>query len=345
MKDNRHASGFKKFSREQFYRLCHEFSTDIIYLLDRDMIIQNVSPSVMRVLGYTPEECIGSSFAIINKISQDDAAFLMLDFQSIMSGLIIDNREYVCLTHSGKELVFEVNGHAAYKNGTVQGAIISARDITHQKHYENELKITLGSLRKSLDVTIKTISRAIDWKDPYTAGHQQRVSDLARTIAGEMNLNFEVINGIRMASIVHDIGKLYIPSEILSKPGRLHPAEFELIKIHPIIGFDILSSIDFPWPVAAAVLQHHERSDGSGYPYGICGKYMQLEAKIIAVADVVEAFMSHRPYRALIGIDEALDEITKNSDKLYDPEVVDACLSLFCDKGYTFSAEKKNLTM
>jgi HD-GYP domain-containing protein (c-di-GMP phosphodiesterase class II) len=261
-----------------------------------------------------------------------------MDFHSLLLGMRIVDGQYTCITGTGRERIFEVNGHPLFNQGFIMGAVISARDITHEKGYEKDLQEILGNLRKSLDVTIKTITRTIDFKDPYTAGHQQRVSDLARAIATEMDLNFDTINGIRMAGIVHDIGKISIPSEILSKPGRLHTAERELIKIHPIIGFDILSSIDFPWPVAAAVLQHHERVDGSGYPYGITGDYILLDAKIIGVADVVEALATHRPYRASIGVTEALEEIEQKAGKNYDPVVVNACLRLFREKDYRFLA-------
>jgi PAS domain S-box-containing protein len=323
---------------DEFYRLCHEFSTDIIYLLDREMIIRRVTPSIRRILGYDPSECIGSSFAAINRCSADDVARLNVDFRSLLIGMRIVDGEYTCITRTGRERVFEVNGHPLFDKADISGAVISARDITHQKGYEKDLQEILGNLRKSLDVTIKTITRTIDFKDPYTAGHQQRVSDLARAIATELNLSYDTINGIRMAGIVHDIGKISIPSEILSKPGRLHAAERELIKIHPIIGFDILSSIDFPWPVAAAVLQHHERVDGSGYPYGITGDFILEDAKIIGVADVVEALATHRPYRASIGVAEALGEIEKKSGKYYDSDVVNACLRLFREKDYQFVA-------
>lgn len=325
------------FSDDEFYRLCFEYSTDIVYLLNHDMTVLSVSPSVQRVLGYDPEECIGLNFCTLNKIAPQITGKLSRDFQFLLSGIRIKNREFACYTNEGKELVFEVNGHPIYRNSAVRGVIVTARDITPQKRYETELNDILCNLRKSLDVTIKTISRTIDSKDPYTAGHQQRVSDLARAIGSEMGLSQDCINGIRMAGIVHDIGKISIPSEILSKPGRLHCAELELIKIHPIIGFDILSSVDFPWPVAAAVLQHHERVNGSGYPYGISGTYILPEAKILAVADVVEALATHRPYRASVGVEVALDEVENKIGTLYDGDVVDACLSLFRNQGYALT--------
>jgi PAS domain S-box-containing protein len=324
------------FSQEEFNRICQEFSSDVIYMLDEDMIIRHVSPSVWSVLGYDPGVLVGSSFAETNQVSPEHLPLMTMDFQSIMSSRKITRQEYTFLAKDGRELEFRISGSPLLRDGKIRGAVVTAQDITSQKRSENELKKTLVNLRKSLDLTIKTISRTIDCKDPYTAGHQQRVSDLARYIATEMKLSSDAINGIRMAGILHDIGKISLPSEILSKPGRLHSAEFELIKIHPIIGFDILCTIDFPWPIAAMVLYHHERIDGSGYPYGMTGEYVILEAKIIGVADVVVALATHRPYRAAVGIDKALEEIEHNAGILYDGDVAGACLSLFRTKGFLF---------
>lgn len=162
------------------------------------------------------------------------------------------------------------------------------------------------------------------------------MADLACAIATEMKLSRDSIEGIRTVGIVHDLGKISVPAEILNKPGRLKEIEFNLIKSHPVVAYDILKTIDFPWPIALIVLQHHERMDGSGYPAGLCSKDILMEAKVLSVADVVEAMASHRPYRPSLGIDQALDEIIKNSGRLYDPKVVDACLQLFRFKGYKF---------
>jgi putative nucleotidyltransferase with HDIG domain len=174
----------------------------------------------------------------------------------------------------------------------------------------------------------------VETKDAYTAGHQRRVANLARAIAAEMGLSPEQIDGIRMAAVIHDLGKISVPAEILSKPIGLNDLEYGLIKIHPQVGYDILKEIEFPWPVAQIVLQHHERMDGSGYPQGLLGEEIILEARILAVADVVEAMASHRPYRPPHGVDKALEEISRNRGILYDPEVVDACLKLFNEKGF-----------
>ena len=176
----------------------------------------------------------------------------------------------------------------------------------------------------------------IEAKDPYTAGHQQRVSQLAIAIAKELNLPPDKIEGIRIASLIHDIGKISIPTEILSKSTTLSDIEFSLIKYHSQIGYDILKSIDFAFPIAKIVLQHHEKLDGSGYPNNLKGDEILLKAKIICVADVVEAMSSHRPYRPALGIDAALEEISKNRGILYDPEVVDVCLKLFKKEGFKF---------
>jgi len=202
-------------------------------------------------------------------------------------------------------------------------------DISERKQAEERLK-------KTMDATIQTMSKIIEVKDPYTAGHQQRVSQLTTAIAKELNLSQDKIEGIRVASLIHDIGKISVPTEILSKSIALSDIEFSLIKEHSQVGYDILKSIDFSHPVAQIVLQHHERINGTGYPNNLKGDEILLEARILGVADVVEAMSSHRPYRPSLGIDAALEEISKNRGILYDPEVVDVCLRLFKEKGFKF---------
>ncbi len=203
-----------------------------------------------------------------------------------------------------------------------------------------DLQQSYQKLKKTMDATIETMSKIVEAKDPYTAGHQQRVSQLATSIAKELNFSKDKIEGIRIASLIHDIGKIGLPSEILAKPTRLTDIEFNLIKSHSQMGHDILKSINFSYPVARIVLQHHERLDGSGYPNHLKGDKIFLEAKIIGVADVVEAMSSHRPYRPALGIDKALEEIFKNKGIFYDPEVVDVCLRLFREKGFEFKQRK-----
>ncbi len=201
---------------------------------------------------------------------------------------------------------------------------------------EQALAQSLEKLRKVTGVVIDVIIMAVETRDPYTAGHQNRVADLARSIAAEMRLPAECIDGIRVAGRIHDVGKISIPAEILTRPRHLSRAEYSLVKTHPEIGYEILKDIDFTGPVAQVVYQHHERMNGSGYPRGLSGEAILLEARILAVADVVEAICSRRSYRLAPGIEKALKEILQYRDVLYDPGVVDACVKLFKNKGFRF---------
>ncbi len=199
---------------------------------------------------------------------------------------------------------------------------------------EEEREESVARLRKALRATVQALAVTAETRDPYTAGHQRRVADLARSIATAMGLAAERIDGIRMASTIHDLGKISVPTEILSKPTKLTDIELMLIKTHVQSGFDILKDIDFPWPIAQMVLEHHERIDGSGYPHGLMAGQLLIESRIIAVADVVEAIASHRPYRPGLGIAESLEEITRNKGILYDADVVGASVQLFREGNY-----------
>jgi putative nucleotidyltransferase with HDIG domain len=187
-----------------------------------------------------------------------------------------------------------------------------------------------------MKATVETMARIVECRDPYTSGHQKRTSVLAEAIAKEMELPEKRVEGIRIAAMIHDMGKINIPSEILTKPARLTDIEYRMIKQHPTIAFDILKDIEFPWPIANIILQHHERMDGSGYPKGLSGDEILLEARILAVADVVEAMSSHRPYRPGHGIDVTLEEIESKKGLLYDENAASACLVLFRQKGFSF---------
>jgi putative two-component system response regulator len=206
----------------------------------------------------------------------------------------------------------------------------------HREDLEQMVEERTASLRKAMQGIIRAISLTVESRDPYTSGHQHRVGTLSAAIAEEMGLPKDRIKGIRLAGMIHDLGKISVPAEILSKPTRLNGMEFGLIKTHPQVGYDILKGIDFPWPVAEITYQHHERLDGTGYPRGLKGKEILLEAKIMAVADVVEAMASHRPYRPSLGLDKALEEISDNAGKLYDPEAAKACRRVFRKKGFFF---------
>jgi len=209
-------------------------------------------------------------------------------------------------------------------------------EITERKRIEEELKQTTEKLLSSLEGAIQAIAMIVEIRDPYTAGHQRRVTQLACAIAKKIGFSQDQISALHCAGLIHDVGKVHVPAEILANPNGLSEAEFSIIKTHPLVGYEILKAIEFPWPIAQIVYQHHERMDGSGYPLGLSGEDILLEARILAVADVVEAMSSHRPYRAALGIDKALSEITQKRGVLYDANVVDACLWLFTEKSFKF---------
>lgn len=239
--------------------------------------------------------------------------------------LISENRRLFLLTRKQNGELHELNRNLEEK--------VEKRTKEIRRN-EEKLDKTLQKLQKAMGGIIEALGRTLEIRDPYTAGHQRRVAELARAIGAEMGLSEEQIEGLRMAAAVHDLGKIYVPAEILNRPGRLTEAEFALIRSHPQAAYDILKDIEFPWPVAQIILQHHERLDGSGYPRGLSGDGILVEARIIAVADQVEAMASHRPYRPALGIDEALAEISAKRGIWFDTGAVDACLRLFREKRF-----------
>lgn len=210
-------------------------------------------------------------------------------------------------------------------------------EVESRKRMQQELQQSFENLKKVMNGTIQAIALTVEKRDPYTSGHQQRVAQLAREMAVELGLSAEQIESVYMAAAIHDIGKISLPAEILSKPGTLSDIEVSLIRAHSQAGYDILKEVEFPWSIAEIVLQHHERMDGSGYPNGVEADDILFEARIVSVADVVETMASHRPYRPSIGIDKALEEISHNRGTLYDPRVVDACMVLLTKKGFEFN--------
>jgi len=206
----------------------------------------------------------------------------------------------------------------------------------HKHEVECRYREGMATLVASMEATINALASLVETKDPFTAGHQRRVAELASAIGRELALPDEELQGIRLASLIHDIGKIAVPAEILSKPGQLIPAEFEIVKTHPQAGYDVVKDIRFPWPIARMLQEHHERMDGTGYPRGLRGDEMLLESRIIAVADVVEAMVSHRPYRPAGDLEVALREIEENRGSKFDPDVAGACLMLFRKKGFAF---------
>ena len=314
---------------EEKYRGIFENTGTATLIIEEDTIISMVNTQFEKLSGYSKDE-------IENRIKWTD--FVIPEDLEKMKKYHIARRkagenppieyEFRFIDRKGKiKNIF-------LKVGIILGSkksIASLIDITENKKSEERLK-------KTMDATIDTMSRIIEAKDPYTSGHQHRVCQLAIRIAQEMKLPEDKIEGIRIASLIHDIGKIGLPAEILSKPTKLTDIEFSLIKGHSQIGSDILKSINFSYPVAQIVFQHHERLNGSGYPNNLKGDEIIPEARIIGVADVIEAMSSHRPYRPALGINKALEEISQNRGTLYDPEVVDTCLKLFKEKEFKFES-------
>jgi PAS domain S-box-containing protein/putative nucleotidyltransferase with HDIG domain len=321
---------------EERYRSLVESSTDAIMMLDHDENVITCNQAFLDLFGYQKEEIVGKAIRIIHPSDESAQKFRETHYQTLEgTGSVRTEWEYVRKdgTSFPAELVISLISSI---EGTIIGCISIIRDITERKQADEKLKASFERLRKSLESTVSALASALEIRDPYTAGHQHRVTDLACAIADEMGLTEEQINGIRMAGLIHDIGKISIPAEILNKPGQLTEIEYTLFKNHPQVAHDVLQTVEFPWPVAQIVLQHHERFDGSGYPQGLAGKEILLESRILAVADIVEAIASHRPYRPARGAGDALEEILHNKGTLYDPEVVDACLRVFYEKGFTF---------
>lgn len=318
---------------EERYRRVLENVHDAIYITTPDGF-QYANPAFERLTGYKGKELYRKDSNFLSNIHSEDLE-LLEDKSKKQRKKPLLNNELRIISKDGKMKIVETNTVNIGKNGELKEMVIF-KDITKRKKIEEELKESLERLQNTFEKTINALVSALERRDPYTAGHQKRVANLACAIAKEMGLPKEQITGIRMAGIAHDIGKIQIPTEILIKPVHLSDIEFVMIKTHPQVGFDILKEIEFPNPVAKIILQHHERVDGSGYPEGLADKNILLEAKILAVADVIEAMSSHRPYRPALGIGSALEEITKYQGSIYDSKVVEKCLKLFYEKKFKF---------
>jgi PAS domain S-box-containing protein/putative nucleotidyltransferase with HDIG domain len=315
-------------SSERKFRSLIENSSDLVFIIDAHGSIVYVSPSIRRVGGYEVDDVLGRSimeFTHPHDLPAAQAALsavLQIPHDLCVAELRLRHKD-------GSFVVLDSIAKNALDEPALNGIVINAHDVTERKQAEQRLRTTLEG-------AIEALSATVEQRDPYTAGHQRRVAQLAIAIGRELELDDDRLAGLRIAGIVHDIGKICVPAEILAWPGRISPAQFEMIKPHAQVGYDIVSGIDFPWPVADAIRQHHERLDGSGYPQGLKGDQIILEARILTVADVVEAMSSHRPYRPALGIDAALKEIEDKRGRCFDPGVVDACLRLFRDKGFIF---------
>ncbi|MDQ1330439.1 MAG: hypothetical protein QG578_702, partial [Thermodesulfobacteriota bacterium] len=331
--DSRQTAEKLKKSEEK-YRGILENIDDAYYELDLEGNLVFFNEALILKTGYSREELVGMNYR--QYMSPGSSKYISKVFSGIYgTGQQVRLFDYEIIMKSGQVRYFEswADLLTDNKNQPV-GFKGMARDITARKQAEQNLQNTLGSLRKAFSTTVQVMVSAVEARDPYTAGHQKRTADLARAIATEMKLPQEKVDGIRMAGSIHDIGKLSIPAEILSKPSRLTDIEFSLIKEHARQGYEILKDVESPWPLAQIVYQHHERMNGSGYPRNLKGDEILTEARIMAVADVVESMASYRPYRPALGINAALEEIEKNKGILYDDAVADACLRLFREKDF-----------
>jgi len=305
---------------------------DAIYWTDGESRFADVNETACRVLEYTREELLQMCVGDIDPNFPPSTWPLHWEELKRLGSIVIETRHR---RKSGESFPVELSlNYFTYHDREWNFA--SARDITDRKKTEEHLNRSVDALRKATGGIIDVVAHAVDIRDPYTSGHQKRVAGLAGAIAEEMGLPPERIEGIRIAGTIHDLGKISIPAEILSMPRKLTNVEFNLVKEHSRIGYDIIKDIEFPWPIARIILQHHERMDGSGYPGNLKGEDSLVEARIIAVADVVESMASHRPYRPALGIDAALAEIENNKGTLYDADAVDACLKLFRGKSFQF---------
>lgn len=271
---------------------------------------------------------------LISQISQFNQAGWKSLFNQLKKGNEIEGEE--TFSHENKKAIVKIKGVPIFDEGIYSGAVLLLNDNTESILAEEKLKRSFAMLQKATEDIIQAMSYTSEIRDPYTAGHQKKVCELAIAIGKEMNITEEQLQGVKYAAMIHDIGKISVPSDILSKPGKIGKSEFEVVKGHSQTGYELLAKIDFPWPIADIVHQHHEKLDGSGYPNGLKDDDILIEAKIISVADTVEAMTAHRPYRAALGIDKALKEITTNKGKLYDSNVVDACVNIF-SSGFQFS--------
>ena len=258
------------------------------------------------------------------------------DTDDKMRAFAVGGIDYITKPYQVEEVTVRVNTHIELSRSRI--ALQHAYDDMEQRAEEKSRELVAAreaqfriteQLKSSLEQTINAIALALEKRDPYTAGHQRNVALLSSAIATELNMDPAAIEGVRLGATIHDIGKIYVPAEILSRPGRISETELGLIKSHPEVGYDIIKGVEFPWPVAHMVRQHHERLDGSGYPMGLREPDIVLEARIIAVADVIEAMSSHRPYRPAVGLEAAAKEIEANKGTLYDPQVVDAAITLY----------------
>jgi len=301
--------------------------------LDPDGRILQVNRAWCAMLGYEREEVLGQPFS--NFLPPEEVGDFLDRRELVKEKGEIHGVEFRMLCKDGKELPVSLEGRAIYgEGGELKHTYAILTDVTERRQTE-------ARLRDMMLHTVKALALTLEKRDPYTAGHQERVGLLAALIAQGMGLNEPFQQGIRLAGFIHDIGKIYVPSELLTRPGQLTGLEMSFIRTHPEVGYEIIKDIDFSWPIAEMVRQHHERLDGSGYPRSLAGDDIILGARILAVADVIEAISAMRPYRPGLGINSALEELRRGSGQAYDAKVVEITLAMFADASVRFHIEEE----
>lgn len=320
---------------EGLYQAIVEHSHDGILLIDENYRIIYCNRELAGMLDYSSDEITGHDFR--DFLDEESRPLVADHYRRRQRGEKVPPRyEFNVVRKDGTKRRVEISSEVIKDAAGKMRTVAQLLDITDRKKAEELSQEMMKNLRKALNGTINVIALTVEARDPFTSGHQRRVADLARAIATEMGLSKDSIEAIRSAAIIHDLGKIHVPADILNKPSSLTEIEFNFIKVHPEVAYNILKDIEFPWPVAEIIYEHHERWNGSGYPRGLSGQDILLEARILGIADVVEAMASHRPYRPPLGVEKALKELVANSGRLYDPEVVEVCLRVFKEKHYTF---------
>ena len=319
---------------EQRYRRLFESAQDGILIIDAlTGLILEVNPYLCDLLGYPSAEIVGLKLWEIGALV--DKGKSLQAFADLQNNRYVHYDDMPLLTKAGKSIAVEFVSNV-YSVGEAMVIQCNIRDISERKRAERLQQDYDNAVLAGLSGIVNALTSVLETRDPYTSGHTHRVADLAEAIGRELRLDPSTTEGLRISALVNDIGKIAIPAELLTKPTALSVWEMALIKSHVEVGYEVLSEIDFPWPVAKAVRQHHERLDGSGYLQGLEGEAIILEARILAVADTVEAMTTNRPYRFAKGLVEALEVVSAGKNTLFDGDVVEACLALFREKDYSF---------